>query len=111
MSKRTYYYVGSHWKGEYQTDRFLKEGIWDEGRAAKEGNKHVRSSVKVGDIFVLNTTAIGKVTEVVSNTRFKIDWFIKENIPLIKGMRHSIQEIGQQKDKIKSFVEDFEKKN
>lgn len=106
---RSFFVGGFDWGGEKQRDRFLKEGIWENGKENRF--QDVVDSVEVGDIIFLKSTfrrketggflrlsAIGVILEnEKGNALLKANWFeFKDEIELKRGahLRNTIQQIG-----------------
>jgi len=106
-----YFIGGFTWNGESQFDRFIKEGIWENGY---EENKYsdLFSEIQVGDLFALKSTfvkgrkpnaksylrikKIGVVTQIVDTHTIKINWYddIKEfDLTDIKWYANTLEKI------------------
>lgn len=100
--------VGSYWSGDDQTQRFLKDGIWENGK--DEGDEEIMSDIRRGDTFVLKSSfskdgssilrikGIGKVVVKKSDGVFDVDWNIKEitlDIENLGFYRKTIEQIKQ----------------
>lgn len=84
-----YYIGGFTWGGESQLDRFLSDGIWENGYG-EDRYQDLFNKIQAGDLFALKSTyvqdnkswlkiyKIGKVKEVVMPSTLKIDWL---NLP------------------------------
>ncbi len=90
------YFIGGFiWDGISQFDRFIKEGIWENGYE-EDKYSDLFSEIRVGDLFALKSTfvkgrkpnaksylrikKIGVVTQIVDTHTIKINWYddIKE---------------------------------
>jgi MoxR-like ATPase len=80
-----YFIGGFTWSGESQLDRFIAEGIWENGY--RDGKyQDIFDRVNVGDFFALKSTyvegkrsclrivKVGNVKEIKNLYTFKIDW-------------------------------------
>lgn len=80
--------VGAYWSGDDQTQRFLKDGVWENGK--DEGDEGVMDEVRKGDTFVLKSSfskdgssilrikGIGKVISKKPHGVFEVEWNIKD---------------------------------
>jgi DNA polymerase III delta prime subunit len=110
-----YFIGGFTWGGESQIDRFIREGIWENGY---EEEKYVDlfSQVSIGDMFALKSTfvkgrkpnarsylrikQIGIVTDLISKSSIRIKWIENEEFDLtdIKWYAKTLEEIVIQED-------------
>ena len=105
------YYVGGFtWNGVSQLDRFLEDGVWENGYQ-EDKYSELFSQIKVGDSFALKSTFatgrkpngksvlriknIGFVTAVISKSAIKIDWKKSTEFDLtdIKWYANTLEEI------------------
>lgn len=105
------YFVGGFtWNGVSQLDRFLEDGVWENGYQ-EDKYSELFSQIKVGDSFALKSTFatgrkpngksvlriknIGFVTAVISNSAIKIDWKKSTEFDLtdIKWYANTLEEI------------------
>lgn len=105
------YFVGGFtWNGESQLDRFLEDGVWENGYQ-EDKYSELFSQIKAGDIFALKSTFatgrkpngksvlriknIGLVTAVISNSAIQIDWQKSTEFDLtnIKWYANTLEEI------------------
>ncbi|MDP2387123.1 MAG: P-loop NTPase fold protein [Bacteroidota bacterium] len=102
-----FYLVGSYWSGNDQTDRFIKEGIWEKG-FEDESYSGLINAVKANDILIIKSTypakgtgflrikAIGVVTENQQDgSIIKVDWKItglNEDFERLGFYRNTIHE-------------------
>ncbi len=106
-SGRNLFAAGHNWDEGNQLDRFLKEGIWENGH--KEKLTGVVNQAKAGDIILLKSTvrkgkrgdlrikAIGIITGNARNGRnLSVNWEqIREiDLPGLGGTRYAINKIG-----------------
>ncbi len=83
-----YFIGGYNWSGESQLDRFISEGIWENGYR-EDKYQEIFDEIKVGDFFALKATYttrknekrswlkivnIGKVTQIINSYTLKVDW-------------------------------------
>jgi hypothetical protein len=100
--------VGAYWSGDDQTQRFLNDGVWENGK--DEGDEGVMNDVRKGDTFVLKSSfqkdgssilrvkGIGKVLGMKSDGIFEVDWNIKDvtiDIENLGFYRKTIEQIKQ----------------
>lgn len=81
-----YYIGGFTWEGKSQLDRFISEGIWQNGYG-EDMYRELFDEIQVGDIFALKSTyqkdkkswlriaKIGKVMDIIDSSTLKIDWY------------------------------------
>ena len=111
-----YWIGGCHWGNDYQYDRFISDGIWENGRENQTpGTK--RNIVKKGDYIALKgddfIRAIGKVIEDAKDKTVKVDWFIRdEQIKYGQGFQSTFAELANDTnarrtviDRIKQYEE------
>ena len=123
------YYVGGFtWNGVSQLDRFLEDGVWENGYQ-EDKYSELFSQIKVGDSFALKSTFatgrkpngksvlriknIGFVTAVISKSAIKIDWKKSTEFDLtdIKWYANTLEEISFPGDIERIFgkvINDFE---
>jgi hypothetical protein len=103
-----FYLVGSYWNGSDQTDRFIKEGIWEKGYE-DESYSGLINAIQENDILIIKSTfqsngvsylkvkSIGIVTENKQDGAIiKVDWKITglwEDIENLGFYRNTIHEI------------------
>lgn len=105
-----YYVGGFNWNGVSQLDRFLEDGVWENGYQ-EDKYSELFSQIKVGDSFALKSTFatgrkpngksvlriknIGFVTAVISKSAIKIDWKKSTEFDLtdIKWYANTLEEI------------------
>lgn len=83
-----YFIGGFTWSGESQLNRFISDGIWENGYHGTKYQK-IFNEIKIGDFFALKATYttrksekkswlkivdIGKVTQIINSYTLKIDW-------------------------------------
>ena len=100
--------VGAYWSGDDQTQRFLKEGIWENGK--DEGDEELMNDIRKGDTFILKSSfskegssilrikGIGKVQSKKSEGLFDVNWTIKDinlDIENLGFYRKTIEQIKQ----------------
>lgn len=110
-----YFIGGFTWKGESQLDRFIGDGIWENGY---DENKYygLFSQISVGDMFALKSTfvkgkkpnaksylrikQVGIVTHIISKSAIKINWLNDETFDLtdIKWYANTLEEIEYDND-------------
>ncbi len=114
-----YYLVGSYWNGHEQLDRFLADGIWENGH--NEGNLDKVKGVKPGDLLALKASfyhsvqktgiirikGLGKVIGNQGDGKMiQVDWqedFEGYDVPLNSPYRHTIDEVIDQEHIQKIF--------
>lgn len=110
-----YFIGGFTWEGESQLDRFISEGIWENGYE-EEKYSDLFSQISVGDMFALKSTfvkgrkpnaksylrikQIGIVTKLISKSSIKIDWIKNDEFDLtdIKWYANTLEEIELSED-------------
>jgi 5-methylcytosine-specific restriction protein B len=110
-----YFIGGFTWEGKSQFDRFISEGIWENGYE-EEKYSDLFSQISVGDIFALKSTfvkgrkpnaksylrikQIGIVTKLISKSSIKIDWIKNDEFDLtdIKWYANTLEEIELSED-------------
>lgn len=110
-----YFIGGFTWEGESQLDRFIRDGIWENGY---DENKYygLFSQISVGDMFALKSTfvkgkkpnaksylrikQVGIVTQIISKSAIKINWLNDETFDLtdIKWYANTLEEIEYDND-------------
>ena len=101
--------MGQSGGGGDVSKEFLSGGYWKEGFGDIDhpDASGLLKSVKKGDIFVLTGgKGIGYVTSIENQkeSRFEVNWFIKENIPTFRFGQQTIQEISTNLDDVKTFI-------
>lgn len=94
----SYWAVGSEWGGEEQEERFIDEGIWEDGHGV-DGNeqyKKILEQVNIGDYLLLKSSyakganrsnavtklkRIGRVKEINEYYSFNVEWLSFEVLP------------------------------
>ena len=97
IGDNNYFLAGHVWDGEDQMERFVKEGIWENGHTNNDVN--AVNSVKKGDVVFLKSTEIGKgksylvikaIGVVLKNLEdghnLKLNWEIIHNYIKIQGL-------------------------
>ncbi|MCB0536560.1 MAG: AAA family ATPase [Bacteroidetes bacterium] len=115
-----YFIGGFTWEGESQFDRFITEGIWENGYEEQKYSD-LFSQISVGDMFALKSTfvkgrkpnaksylrikQIGIVTELLSKSSIKIEWIRNDEFDLtdIKWYANTLEEIEINEDIIRIF--------
>lgn len=115
-----YFIGGFTWEGESQFDRFISEGIWENGYEEQKYSD-LFSQISVGDMFALKSTfvkgrkpnaksylrikQIGIVTELLSKSSIKIEWIKNDEFDLtdIKWYANTLEEIEINEDIIRIF--------
>lgn len=115
-----YFIGGFTWEGESQFDRFISEGIWENGYEEQKYSD-LFSQISVGDMFALKSTfvkgrkpnaksylrikQIGIVTGLLSKSSIKIEWIRNDEFDLtdIKWYANTLEEIEINEDKIRIF--------
>ncbi|PXY38739.1 AAA family ATPase [Flavobacterium cheongpyeongense] len=110
-----YFIGGFTWEDESQLDRFISEGIWENGYE-EEKYSDLFSQISVGDMFALKSTfvkgrkpnaksylrikQIGIVTKLISKSSIKIDWIKNDEFDLtdIKWYANTLEEIELSED-------------
>lgn len=105
-----YFIGGFTWEGKSQIDRFINEGIWENGYE-EEKYANLFSQISVGDMFALKSTfvkgrkpnaksylrikQIGIVTNLISKSSIGIKWIKSEEFDLtdIKWYATTLEEI------------------
>lgn len=105
-----YFIGGFTWEGKSQTDRFIHEGIWENGYE-EEKYANLFSQISIGDMFALKSTfvkgrkpnaksylrikQIGIVTNLISKSSIGIKWLKSEEFELtdIKWYATTLEEI------------------
>lgn len=110
------YFIGGYtWNGESQFERFVNNGIWENGYE-EDKYSELFSEISIGDYFALKSTfvrgrkpdaksylrisQIGIVTEILSKSSIKIDWLNNEEFDLtdIKWYANTLEEISFEGD-------------
>lgn len=110
-TKTMRYFIGGFtWEGKSQFDRFIKDGIWENGYE-EEKYADLFSQISVGDMFALKSTfvkgkkpnaksylrikQVGIVTELKSKSAIGIDWIKNDEFDLtdIKWYANTLEEI------------------
>ena len=96
---KKYWAVGFSWESSGdQTDRFFRDGIWEEGFLSHGDTRYksLVNKISIGDILVLKSSAtkgeghsisftkvkaIGEVMERVNDSTFSVDWKTSEELP------------------------------
>lgn len=105
------YFIGGYsWNKESQLERFIRNGIWENGYEEEKYSK-LFSEISIGDYFALKSTfvkgrkpnaksflrikQIGIVTELLSSSSIKIKWIVDEEFDLtdIKWYANTLEEI------------------
>lgn len=80
-----YYIGGFTWEGESQLDRFISEGIWQNGYG-EDRYKNLFNNIQIGDFFALKSTfvqggkswlkivKVGIIKGIIDSSTIKIDW-------------------------------------
>src|SRR5690606_18382919 len=92
-----YFIGGFTWEGKSQIDRFINEGIWENGYE-EEKYANLFSQISIGDMFALKSTfvkgrkpnaksylrikQIGIVTNLISKSSIGIKWLKSEEFEL-----------------------------
>ena len=92
-----YFIGGFTWEGKSQIDRFINEGIWENGYE-EEKYANLFSQISIGDMFALKSTfvkgrkpnaksylrikQIGIVTNLISKSSIGIKWLKSEEFDL-----------------------------
>ena len=115
-----YFIGGFTWEGESQFDRFIRDGIWENGYEEQKYSD-LFSQISVGDMFALKSTfvkgrkpnaksylrikQIGIVTELLSKSSIKIEWIKNDEFDLtdIKWYANTLEEIEINEDIIRIF--------
>lgn len=115
-----YFIGGFTWGGESQFDRFISEGIWENGYQ-EEKYSDLFSQISVGDMFALKSTfvkgrkpnaksylrikQIGVVIDLISKSSIKINWIRNDEFDLtdIKWYANTLEEIELPEDKTRIF--------
>jgi hypothetical protein len=115
-----YFIGGFTWEGESQFDRFISEGIWENGYEEQKYSD-LFSQISVGDMFALKSTfvkgrkpnaksylrikQIGIVTELLSKSSIKIEWIKNDEFDLtdIKWYANTLEEIEINEDILRIF--------
>ncbi len=106
-----YFIGGFTWEGKSQFDRFIKNGIWENGYK-EEKYSDLFSQISVGDMFALKSTfpkdkksylrikQIGIVTELKSTSSIGINWIKNDEFDLtnIKWYANTLEEITLEND-------------
>lgn len=105
-----YFIGGFTWGGESQFDRFISDGIWENGYE-EDKYSDLFSQISVGDMFALKSTfvkgrkpnaksflrikQIGIVTKLISKSSIQIDWINYDEFDLtdIKWYANTLEEI------------------
>ena len=110
-NKTMRYFIGGFtWEGKSQFDRFIKEGIWENGYE-EEKYADLFSQISVGDMFALKSTfvkgkkpnaksylrikQVGIVKELKSKSSIAVDWIRNDEFDLtdIKWYANTLEEI------------------
>ncbi|GAA4166841.1 hypothetical protein GCM10022217_41260 [Chryseobacterium ginsenosidimutans] len=110
------YFIGGYtWNKQSQFDRFVDNGIWENGYE-EDKYSELFSEISIGDYFALKSTyvrgrkpdaksylrisQIGIVTEILSKSSIKIDWITNEEFDLtdIKWYANTLEEISFEGD-------------
>lgn len=115
-----YFIGGFTWEGESQFDRFISEGIWENGYEEQKYSD-LFSQISVGDMFALKSTfvkgrkpnaksylrikQIGIITELLSKSSIKIEWIKNDEFDLtdIKWYANTLEEIEINEDILRIF--------
>ena len=115
-----YFIGGFTWEGKSQFDRFISEGIWENGYE-EEKYSDLFSQISVGDMFALKSTfvkgrkpnaksylrikQIGIVTDLISKSSIRINWIRDDEFDLtdIKWYANTLEEIELPGDKTRIF--------
>ncbi len=105
-----YFIGGFTWEGVSQFDRFIDDGVWENGYEEEKYSDLFRQ-ISVGDMFALKSTfvkgrkpnaksylrikSIGIVSKVLSQSSIKIDWITNDEFDLtdIKWYANTLEEI------------------
>jgi hypothetical protein len=116
ISAKMKYFIGGYsWSGKSQFDRFVKDGIWENGYE-EEKYSDLFSKISVGDMFALKSTfvkgqkpnlksylrikQIGIVSQILSKSSIKIVWIKNDEFDLtnIKWYANTLEEITIEED-------------
>ncbi|GET35185.1 hypothetical protein PbJCM13498_40480 [Prolixibacter bellariivorans] len=102
-----FYLVGAYWSGNDQTDRFIKEGIWEKGHE-DESYSEIINSIRANDVLIIKSTyysngtsylkvkAVGVVSENKRDgTTIEVEWKITglwEDFENLGFFRNTVQE-------------------
>ena len=109
-----YFIGGFTWGGKSQFDRFISDGIWENGYE-EEKYSDLFSQISVGDMFALKSTfvkgrkpnaksylrikQIGIVSDLISKSSIRIKWIKNDEFDLtnIKWYANTLEEIESQR--------------
>lgn len=115
-----YFIGGFTWDRKSQFDRFISEGVWENGYE-EEKYSNLFSNISVGDMFALKSTfvkgrkpsaksylrikQIGIVSELISKSAIKIKWIKNDEFDLtdIRWYANTLEEIEIGEDIIRIF--------
>ncbi len=115
--KMRYFIGGFTWGGESQFERFVREGIWENGYG-EDRYKEIFSEVSIGDMFALKSSfaskegvsylrikQIGIINSIKSDSILGVTWIDNNeiDIPHLGGYRQTLQEVTRQEDIAKIF--------
>lgn len=110
-----YFIGGFSWKNKSQLERFIEDGIWENGYE-EEKYAELFSQISVGDMFALKSTFVkgkkpnaksclrikqlGIVTNIISKSSITINWIKDDEFDLtdIKWYANTLEEINTIKD-------------
>lgn len=115
-----YFIGGFTWGGKSQFDRFISDGIWENGYE-EEKYSDLFSQISVGDMFALKSTfvkgrkpnaksylrikQIGIVSDLISKSSIRIKWIKNDEFDLtnIKWYANTLEEIEIKEDILRIF--------